>query len=62
MTLDEIIEKAIPLNMTCRIEQQKAERRRVELKKNIELLLRNAVGNINQSGVDPGAFRREGMH
>lgn len=47
MTLDEIISKACPFDRDCVIEKQKTQRRREELKKNIEQLLKEELEKIN---------------
>ena len=41
MSIDEIVSRAIPLTMSCKLDRQRAERRRDELKKNIEAYINN---------------------
>lgn len=45
-TIEEIIVKAIPLNMDCALEKQKAVKRRVDLKQRILSLLDEQLRNI----------------
>lgn len=51
----EMVEKAIPLNMTCAIEKLKAARRREKLRESIVSLMNAVIADTHRNAGNTGA-------